>query len=120
MEIKKMTKNENKALKKAQEEIHAKFELKQLRLNLKYQKELSKSLADQVEKLQNQLDKQNSQKTVTKQDNDKLSLLQSRLGRLNFKGEFKFDGGNKEFENSYKELRQIVNDYLNENSKKKQ
>lgn len=91
-----MTENIDKQI----EDFQTKTELKQLRFDLKTQRQLNKFLNEKIEDL-----KSKSGSGVEK----------NRLEKLNFGKTFTFNGTNKEFKESFDKLEKIINSYMSQN-----
>ena len=83
------------------EDFQTKTELKQLRFDLKTQRQMNKFLTEKIKDLQ-------SNKTGS-------GVERNRLEKLNFGKTFTFNGTNKEFKESFDKLEKIINNYMSQN-----
>lgn len=102
-----MTEKNSKNLDEQIEDFQTKTELKQLRFDLKTQRQMNKFLTEKIDEL-----KKNSNKNSSNVD------VSYRLTKLNFGNSFTFDKTNREFNESYNELREIINNYVSQNKQK--
>ena len=86
-----MTSNIDKQI----EDFQTKTELKQLRFDLKTQRQLNKFLNEKIEDLK--------------------SKNGSGVEKLNFGKTFVFNGTNREFKESFDKLEKIINNYMSQN-----
>lgn len=91
-----MTSNIDKQI----EDFQTKTELKQLRFDLKTQRQMNKFLTEKIKDLQS--------KSGT-------SVERNRLEKLNFGKTFTFNGTNREFKESFDKLEKIINSYMSQN-----
>lgn len=91
-----MTENIDKQI----EDFQTKTELKQLRFDLKTQRQMNKFLTEKIKDLQS--------KSGT-------GVERNRLEKLNFGKTFTFNGTNKEFKESFDKLEKIINSYMSQN-----
>ena len=91
-----MTENIDKQI----EDFQTKTELKQLRFDLKTQRQMNKFLTEKIKDLQS--------KSGT-------GVERNRLEKLNFGKTFVFNGTNKEFKESFDKLEKIINNYMSQN-----
>ena len=91
-----MTENIDKQI----EDFQTKTELKQLRFDLKTQRQLNKFLNEKIEDLKSK---------------NSSGVERKRLEKLNFGKAFKFNGTNKEFKESFDKLEKIINSYMSQN-----
>ena len=82
------------------EYFQTKTELKQLRFDLKTQRQMNKFLTEKIKDLQS--------KTGS-------GVERNRLEKLNFGKTFTFNGTNKEFKESFDKLEKIINSYMSQN-----
>lgn len=82
------------------EDFQTKTELKQLRFDLKTQRQMNKFLTEKIKDLQG--------KSGT-------GVERNRLEKLNFGKTFVFNGTNKEFKESFDKLEKIINTYMSQN-----
>ena len=82
------------------EDFQTKTELKQLRFDLKTQRQMNKFLTEKIKDLQS--------KSGT-------GVERNRLEKLNFGKTFTFNGTNKEFKESFDKLEKIINSYMSQN-----
>lgn len=82
------------------EDFQTKTELKQLRFDLKTQRQMNKFLTEKIKDLQS--------KSGT-------GVERNRLEKLNFGKTFVFNGTNKEFKESFDKLEKIINSYMSQN-----
>lgn len=98
-----MTENLDKQI----EEFQIKTELKQLRFDLKTQRQMNKFLTEKIKELKSNP----APKTST-------AVAQHRLEKLCFGQTFSFTGTNQEFDKSFNELKQIINRQVSQNKQK--
>ena len=91
-----MTENIDKQI----EDFQTKTELKQLRFDLKTQRQLNKFLNEKIEDLKSK---------------NGSGVERNRLEKLNFGKTFVFNGTNKEFKESFDKLEKIINSYMSQN-----
>lgn len=91
-----MTENIDKQI----EDFQTKTELKQLRFDLKTQRQLNKFLNEKIEDLKSK---------------NSSGVERNRLEKLNFGKTFTFNGTNKEFKESFDKLEKIINTYMSQN-----
>lgn len=91
-----MTENIDKQI----EDFQTKTELKQLRFDLKTQRQMNKFLTEKIKDLQS--------KSGT-------GVERNRLEKLNFGKTFVFNGTNREFKESFDKLEKIINSYMSQN-----
>lgn len=91
-----MTENIDKQI----EDFQTKTELKQLRFDLKTQRQMNKFLTEKIKDLQS--------KSGT-------GVERNRLEKLNFEKTFVFNGTNREFKESFDKLEKIINSYMSQN-----
>ena len=91
-----MTENIDKQI----EDFQTKTELKQLRFDLKTQRQMNKFLTEKIKDLQS--------KSGT-------GVERNRLEKLNFGKTFTFNGTNREFKESFDKLEKIINSYMSQN-----
>ena len=91
-----MTENIDKQI----EDFQTKTELKQLRFDLKTQRQMNKFLTEKIKDLQS--------KSGT-------GVERNRLEKLNFGKTFVFNGTNKEFKESFDKLEKIISNYMSQN-----
>lgn len=91
-----MTENIDKQI----EDFQTKTELKQLRFDLKTQRQLNKFLNEKIEDLKSK---------------NGSGVERNRLEKLNFGRTFTFNGTNKEFKESFDKLEKIINSYMSQN-----
>lgn len=82
------------------EDFQTKTELKQLRFDLKTQRQMNKFLTEKIKDLQS--------KSGT-------GVERNRLEKLNFGKTFVFNGTNREFKESFDKLEKIINSYMSQN-----
>ena len=82
------------------EDFQTKTELKQLRFDLKTQRQMNKFLTEKIKDLQS--------KSGT-------GVERNRLEKLNFGKTFTFNGTNREFKESFDKLEKIINSYMSQN-----
>ena len=82
------------------EDFQTKTELKQLRFDLKTQRQMNKFLTEKIKDLQS--------KSGT-------GVERNRLEKLNFGKTFVFNGTNKEFKESFDKLEKIISNYMSQN-----
>lgn len=91
-----MTENIDKQI----EDFQTKTELKQLRFDLKTQRQLNKFLNEKIEDLKSK---------------NGSGVERNRLEKLNFGKTFVFNGTNREFKESFDKLEKIINNYMSQN-----
>lgn len=91
-----MTENIDKQI----EDFQTKTELKQLRFDLKTQRQLNKFLNEKIEDLKSK---------------NSSGVERNRLEKLNFGKTFVFNGTNREFKESFDKLEKIINNYMSQN-----
>lgn len=91
-----MTSNIDKQI----EDFQTKTELKQLRFDLKTQRQLNKFLNEKIEDLKSK---------------NGSGVERNRLEKLNFGKTFVFNGTNREFKESFDKLEKIINNYMSQN-----
>lgn len=82
------------------EDFQTKTELKQLRFDLKTQRQMNKFLTEKIKDLQSK---------------NGSGVERNRLEKLNFEKTFTFNGTNKEFKESFDKLEKIINSYMSQN-----
>ena len=82
------------------EDFQTKTELKQLRFDLKTQRQLNKFLNEKIEDLKSK---------------NGSGVERNRLEKLNFGKTFVFNGTNKEFKESFDKLEKIISNYMSQN-----
>lgn len=102
-----MTDKNDKNLDEQIADFQTKTELKQLRFDLKTQRQMNKFLTEKVKELQKE-----------KEENLGSRLATQRLKKLNFERTFTFDESNKEFNESFDKLAKIINNYVSQNRQK--
>lgn len=102
-----MTDKNGKNLDEQIADFQTKTELKQLRFDLKTQRQMNKFLTEKVKELQKE-----------KEENLGSRLATQRLKKLNFERTFTFDESNKEFNESFDKLAKIINNYVSQNRQK--
>ena len=88
------------SLDKQIEDFQTKTELKQLRFDLKTQRQMNKFLTEKIKDLQSK---------------NSSGVERNRLEKLNFGKAFKFNGTNKEFKESFDKLEKIISNYMSQN-----
>lgn len=91
------------SLDKQIEDFQTKTELKQLRFDLKTQRQMNKFLTEKIEDLKSK---------------NGSGVERNRLEKLNFGKTFTFNGTNKEFKESFDKLEKIINSYMSQNRQK--
>lgn len=91
-----MTENIDKQI----EDFQTKTELKQLRFDLKTQRQMNKFLTEKIKDLQSK---------------NGSGVERNRLEKLNFGKTFTFNATNREFKESFDKLEKIINSYMSQN-----